>query len=70
MGSEEERKRLLAHQLVIGCCDSSTPQKLLALRVFDLESIFSEMESQEKVTENAKAIHGGGAKGRASVGAL
>ncbi len=28
------------------------------------------MESQEKATENAKAIQGGGAKGRATVGAV
>ncbi len=70
VGSEEERKRLFTCQLVFGCRDSSTLQKLLALRVFDLESIFSEMESQEKATDNAKAIHGGGSTGRVVVGAV
>ncbi len=70
MGSEEEWKCLLAHQLDFGCRNLSTLQKLLALRVFDLESIFSEMESQEKATENAKAIHEGGAKGGTIVGAV
>ncbi len=50
---EDEWKKLLVHQLVFGCRDSNTLQKLLALKQTDFETIFAEMESQGKATENA-----------------
>ncbi len=48
VATEDECKKLLARQLVFGCRDSSTLQKLLMLRDLSLESIFAEMESQRK----------------------
>ncbi len=59
MATEDEQIMLLARQMVFGCCDSTTLQKLLMLKAFDLMSIFVEMESQEKVNENVRVIHGG-----------
>ncbi len=65
--NEEECKKLLGRQLVFGCRDSTTLEKLLTLREMSFETIFAEMESQEKVNENARVIHGGVLKGRMSV---
>ncbi len=64
IATEDECKKLLAHQLVFGSRDSATLQKLLTLKEMNLESIFAEMESQEKVNENTRVIHGGGMKGK------
>ncbi len=54
VATEVETKTLLACRMVFGCHDSAILQKLLALKVHDFESIFAEMESQEKGSENAK----------------
>ncbi len=67
MQTEEEHKELLGRQLVFGCRDSSTLQKLLTLREISFETILAEMESQEKVNENARVIHGSVSKGKMSV---
>ncbi len=64
LAMEDERKKLLAHQLVFGCRDSNTLQKLLTLKQSDFETIFAEMESQEKATENVRVIHSGSARGK------
>ncbi len=64
VATEVERKTLLARQLVFGCRDSATLQKLLTLREMSFESIFAEMESQEKVNENTKVIHSSGVQGQ------
>ncbi len=50
---EEECEKLLGHQLVFGCHDSSTLQKLLTLKEMSFETILAEMESQEKANKNA-----------------
>ncbi len=66
VATEAECKTLLARQLVFGCRGSPTLQKLLMLKEFNFESIYAEMESQEKANENVKVIHGGVEKGKGS----
>ncbi len=65
--TEVECKTLLAHQLVFGCHDYPTVQKSLTLKEMNFEAIFVEMESQEKVNENVRVIHGSVSSGRMSV---
>ncbi len=57
MQDAEEYQHALAKQLVLGCCNKDTLQKLLAMAELDLDRLYKVMEAEERANANASVLH-------------
>ncbi len=59
--SADEQHRAIANQLVVGCRDKATLQKLFVVGEPDFNHVYQIMEAEERMTMDASVVHGGAA---------